>query len=326
MTQALDKVQDERILELLKYSKHNNSVSTQKTNFYSLWDFTKFFAKSKNLDLDENSKKTEIAKTMELFCKLNSLDAKIMVTKYLANLEEKDRSTSTISVRLASLRNHVELCKELLGFPDWDLSFFKPPKVENKKVPGPTEEEFERLLAKFSEMEKSQKSIDRRDALLCYILSFGGLRISEALSIDIESIDFEKGKILISRKGKRLKQEISFGDKIFSKIENFIRENDRIKGPLFLGRTGNRLSRESAWRRVRKIGNEVGIKELHPHKFRHFASTEALVATDFNVYKASKFTSHISEKQLKRYEDERENDQKVIALMIEDKWLKTTEN
>jgi len=326
MTQMLDKVQDSRILELLKYSKHNNSLSTQKTHFYSLWDFAKFFASKKDLEFNSKSKEKEISRVMNNFCNLDSLDAKVMVTKYLENLEEKNRSTSTISVRLAALRNHVELCKELLGFPEWDLSFFKSPKVENKKVPGPTEDEFEKLLEKFQEMEKSPKYIDRRDALLCYILAFTGLRVSEALSIDIENINSKKKKILISRKGKRLKQDFSLGERIFSKVENFIKENDQLTGPLFLNRNKTRLSRESAWRRVKKIGEEIGIKDLHPHKFRHFATTEALEATDFNVHQASKFTSHISKEQLKRYEDERIDDQGRIASKIEDKWFGPSEN
>lgn len=326
MTDIIKKAQDNQVLELLKYSKHNNSQSTQKTTFYSLWDFVKFYAELEDFEVDHSSKDKEISRVMENFTRLNGIQAKLLVTKYLANLEKSGKSTSTISVRLAALRNHVTLCKELLGFPTWDLSFFKPPKVENKKVPGPTEEEFGRLLKKFQEMEKSPKSIDRRDALLCYILAFTGLRVSEALSIDVENINPATRKILISRKGKRLKQDFTLGKVMFSKLESFIMRNHQIEGPLFLNRSGGRLSRESAWRRVKKIGKEIGLKNLHPHKFRHFATTEALEAVDFNVHQAAKFTSHISEEQLKRYEDERANTQEAIASKIEKKWLSQPDN
>lgn len=331
MTTDLDLIKNselsvnEKVEKILRFSKFNKSSSTQKTHFYSLWDFCKFAAVTNKIELSED-RNLEISRIMKKFCDLSAIDAKLLLADYLISLEERKQSSSTVATKLAAIKDHISFQKGITNIPLWDLDFIKAPKVENKKVPGPTEEEFSILLKKFKELEKSPSYIDRRNALLCYILSFCALRVSEALSIEINDIDWKKGIILINRKGKKLKQEFSIGKKILNKLQKFVLENKRFDGPLFINqdkvnKTFTGLTRGSAHRIVKKIGESVGMNELHPHKFRHFSATEAIWAADGNRHEAMKFTSHLSETQMTRYEDERNNVQLNIATKIEEKWL-----
>lgn len=329
MTSLQIKPQEDPLLELIKFTKFNQSISTQKTHFYSLWDFCCFLGDKWEISLDSNKKREEISKLMNEFCKLSSLKAKLLVTNYLNNLLAKGQATSTLATKLSAIKNHISYCREFTDppIPSWDLNGFKPPKVEKRKISGPSEVEFEKILSYLIELEKSNSYIKERNALLCYILAFGALRISEALSINIEDIDFDKRKINISRKGRRLRQDFYLGKLIMEKIYLFVKKYKRFKGPLFINKDHSdksktkRLGRTSAWRIVKQIGKNVGIEDLHPHKFRHFAATEALVVTDFNAHQATKFTSHLSKKQIESYEDERDNVQERIASQIEKRWL-----
>lgn len=320
-----EKTASENVERLLKFSKFNKSKSTIKTHFYSLWDFTKYLAFTRNKELSDN-KNAEISKALTEFCSYSALEAKLIVADYLSFLQEKNQSTSTMATKLAAIKDHVSFQKGITHFPNWDLDFIKAPKVENKKVDGPTEIEFSVLLKRFLELENSKSYIDKRNALLCLIISFCALRISEALSINLEEIDFKNSKILISRKGKKLKQEFYLGEKILEKIKTFVLFSNRKEGPLFINqdkvnKSYTRLTRNSAFRIIRDIGSSIGIENLHPHKFRHFGATEAIEANEGNVHEAMKFTSHISEKQIAKYEDERKNVQLKTAQKIENKWL-----
>jgi len=327
----------DKIERLIKYSKFNKSDSTKKSHFYSLWDFAKFLSKKENLVLDETSKAPEIKRMLDMFIDLEALDAKLIISEYLDDLM-KTKATSTVATRISAIKSYIKTQKSLTidskhpnGIPNWDLEFIKSPKIENKKVAGPSEEEFSQLLLVLQELENSTNYLDRRNALLCYIMAFCGFRVSEALSIDIEEIDFKKSKVLISRKGLRLKKEFYIGEILLDKIQKFINDPVTKQGPLFINqdkinKTFSRLRRESAWRIVKNIGKKANIENLHPHKFRHFAATEALIANSGNVYQAMKFTGHLSKKQVERYEDERQNDQLITSNKIEDKWLKKTEN
>ncbi len=328
-TVDLAKIEEKSLAEnvdrLLKFSKFNKSKSTIKTHFYSLWDFTKYLALTKSKQLSDN-KNAEISAALTEFCSYSALEAKLIVADYLSFLQEKNQSTSTMATKLAAIKDHVAFQKGITHFPNWDLDFIKAPKVENKKVDGPTEIEFSVLLKKFLELENSKIYIEKRNALLCLIISFCALRISEALSINIEEIDWKNSKILISRKGKKLKQEFWLGEKILEKIKTFVLFSNRKEGPLFINqdkvnKSYTRLTRNSAFRIVREIGISVGIENLHPHKFRHFGVTEALEANDANLHETKKFSGHVSDKQAAKYEDERKNVQLKTAKKIEDKWL-----
>jgi len=62
---------------------------------------------------------------------------------------------------------------------------------------------------------------------------------------------------------------------------------ERIDGPIFLGRDGQRLDRHAAWRIVRRLARKAGInKPVGPHTLRHAFITAAQtsgVATDATV-------------------------------------------
>jgi integrase/recombinase XerC len=321
----LDKNASLNVQRLLKFSKFNKSKSTIKTHFYSLWDFTKYLALTRNKTLS-NNKNAEISKALTEFCNYSALEAKLIVADYLSSLQEKKQSTSTMATKLAAIKDHVAFQKGITHFPNWDLDFIKAPKVENKKVDGPTEIEFSVLLKRFLELENSKNYIEKRNALLCLIISFCALRISEALSINIEEIDWKNSKILISRKGKKLKQDFYLGEKILEKIKTFVLFNNRNEGPLFINqdkvnKSYTRLTRNSAFRIIREIGSSVKIDNLHPHKFRHFSITEGLEANKGNVHETKKFSGHVSDKQIARYEDERKKSQLATSKYIENKWL-----
>ena len=110
------------------------------------------------------------------------------------------------------------------------------------------------------------------------LLAINGLRISEALGADIEALGIERGHrtLTVNRKGGKI-ATIPLAPRTARAIDLAIGE--RVEGPIFLGRSGERLDRHTAWRIVRRLARKAGInKAVGPHTLRHAFITAALGA------------------------------------------------
>jgi integrase len=118
-----------------------------------------------------------------------------------------------------------------------------------------------------------------RDHALVSLLAINGLRVSEALGADIESLGIERGHrtLTICRNGGKI-VTIPLAPRTARAIDLAIGE--RIEGPTFVGANGEHLDRHAAWRIVRRLARRAGInKPVGPHTLRHAFITAALDAS-----------------------------------------------
>ena len=112
---------------------------------------------------------------------------------------------------------------------------------------------------------------DLRLYALASLLSFTGVRISEALKIMLGDINFEAKEIMI-RKGKGNKQRIVF---LNSKVIQALRSYLKVRRPegkfLFVSRENPNLSRSVVNREFQKYSDLIT-----PHMLRHFFCSHAL--------------------------------------------------
>ncbi len=97
-----------------------------------------------------------------------------------------------------------------------------------------------------------------RSEALMHLLTLNGLRITEALSRDVEDLDYDQGhRILrLERKGgKRAKAPLT--PAAVRALEAYLA--GRTTGPLFTTTTGRRLDRTSAYRIVRRLAQQADI-------------------------------------------------------------------
>lgn len=339
---------EEDINRLLQNLQGEKAKSTQKTYQYALIDFAKFFATENKLSFDGNN----LSQIMPIFLALSKIKGLTIVSNYMSYLRGeyfhqdqgidsriKPQSTSTIYTKLTVLKTYVRQARAINQLlpgnkQEWNLDDLKARKVEHKKVHGPSKNQFSILLEYFLNLESETKDhtpsyIDLRNSLLFFVLSFTGLRISGALSIDIEDIDVENSVVRVLLKGKGpSKSDLSIADLLRERILKFLKMDGRTSGPLFINKdqikestSGHRLRRESAYRIIKSLCEKAGVKDIHPHKFRHFAATEGLDAAGDNILKAMKFTTHSSQKVFMDYLDNRKNDQKTIADKVAETWL-----
>ena len=131
-------------------------------------------------------------------------------------------------------------------------------------------EDQERLLAALS---KAEGPIAQRDQVLFALLLGTGLRLSSAVSLDVEDVDLDDGQILVRRaKGDRV-ETVFLSRDLRELLETFMGE--RLTGPLFRARDERRISTRHAQRRFAQWLERAGISgRFSPHSLRHSFATE----------------------------------------------------
>jgi integrase/recombinase XerD len=113
---------------------------------------------------------------------------------------------------------------------------------------------------------------------LISLLALNGLRVSEAVGADIESLSVQRGHrtLAIVRKGGK-RALVPLAPRTARAVDLTIGE--RCQGPIFLTASGARLDRHGAGRIVRRVARRAGLaKPVGPHTLRHAFITAAQVS------------------------------------------------
>ena len=113
-----------------------------------------------------------------------------------------------------------------------------------------------------------------RNRALIELIYGSGLRVSEAVSVDIQDLDIHEGLVRVQGKGNK-ERIVPFGPPCGEALSVWIDTLDG-NGAVFRNRSGGRLSSRSAWRIVRDAGIKNGVTGLHPHALRHSCATHLL--------------------------------------------------
>ncbi len=136
---------------------------------------------------------------------------------------------------------------------------------------------------------------------LISLLALNGLRVSEAVSADIQALGLERGHrtLVITRKGGKV-VTIPLAPRTARAIDLAVGE--RCDGPIFLAADGRGLDRHGAARIVRRAARRAGIaKPVGPHTLRHAFITAALDA-GVPLHDVQEAASHADPRTTMRYD------------------------
>jgi integrase/recombinase XerD len=206
-------------------------------------------------------------KEFTILIRQNMLDFKT----YLQNT--KRNNAKTINHKLSSLKKYNEFLLKS-GIQDGIIIFDKDMvKIQREYV----------SLTKVSDLETRQflqailESGSKRNYAISVLLAYSGLRISEALNIQIGDYNLEAGECII-RNGKGNKQRtVILNSKVTAAIKEYLLERNSystasISNYLFLSKRSKKIDRTV----LNKIFNEYSDK-VTPHQLRHFFCTNALI-------------------------------------------------
>ncbi len=119
-----------------------------------------------------------------------------------------------------------------------------------------------------------------RDRAALELLYGAGLRISEAVGIDVDDLDPDERLVRVRGKGDR-ERIVPYGEPAARAVDEWLvrgRATLPVRGPaLLVNRRGTRLSRQSVWTAVRRAADRAGLTvPVTPHTLRHSFATHLL--------------------------------------------------
>jgi integrase/recombinase XerD len=135
----------------------------------------------------------------------------------------------------------------------------------------------------------SESAAGIRDRALLELLYACGLRVSEALGLDMEDVSLEEQSVRVIGKGDR-ERRLPVGDIAVDALHRYLADvrpallaraagktAHKRGGPVFVGNRGERLNRMAAWRTIRSAALAGGVTgHVTPHTLRHSFATHLL--------------------------------------------------
>lgn len=119
-----------------------------------------------------------------------------------------------------------------------------------------------------------------RDHALIELFYSSGIRLAEAIGLDVADIDLASGQARVLGKGNR-QRTVPVGSRAVAALERWLRERGLLaaatESALFVSQRGTRISRSSVAARLDGWAKAHGLPvHLHPHKLRHSFATHML--------------------------------------------------
>lgn len=128
------------------------------------------------------------------------------------------------------------------------------------------------------EIEKMRdKCKNLRDLAIIDLLYSTGIRIGELVRLNIDDIDFEERECIVFGKGDK-ERRVYFDAKTKIHLMSYINSRSDTNPALFVSLDApyDRLQISGVEIRLRRLGRELGINKVHPHKFRRTMATRAI--------------------------------------------------
>jgi site-specific recombinase XerD len=208
--------------------------------------------------------------------------------RFVAGLSEQGQAASTVARKLAAVRAlfRVQMQEGRIAQNPADLvAAPKRPKTLPRVL---KREEVELLLDRIP----AQTPLAERDRALLELAYSSGLRAEELVTLEVGAVDFDGETVRIEGKGGKTRL-VPVGEHALAAVARYlararpalsVEKSDAAatqQQPLFLSKTGRRLSTSDVRRRLRTWtrltqGQAPALAQAHPHTLRHSFATHLL--------------------------------------------------
>ena len=197
---------------------------------------------------------------------------------YVAQLRADGLAATTIARRLAAVRSFFRHQVLLGARTDNPAANVELPKRRRTLPRTLSPAEVERLL----DAGAGTTPLDHRNRALGELLYGAGLRVSEAVSLDRQSVDLENRLVRAFGKGSK-ERVVPIGREAAEAVRRYLSRgrpylDRRHRQELFLNAHGGPLTRAGAFLVLRRLAAKAGLEpeRIHPHLLRHSFATHLL--------------------------------------------------
>jgi len=202
---------------------------------------------------------------------------RLQIRAYMMDLAGKKLSKRTIARKMAALRSFFKFMRRRGAVESNPVVAVRSPRQE-KYLPK---------ILDVGQVEKLMATPQRtapggaRDLALLETLYGGGLRVSEAVGINVADMDLADETVRVRGKGKK-ERLAPIGSMAVRALEEYLTHRRAGEGPLasagpvFVSKSGKRLDVRDARRIVRRHCLAAGLPVISPHALRHSFATHML--------------------------------------------------
>lgn len=212
-----------------------------------------------------------------------------MVQGFSASLFRQGMARSSMARKLSALRSLFRYLMRLHKIDNDPSSGVRNPKQDQRhpamlnvdQVFSLLDEKHADASSQASESSSVDDTFRLRDMALLELLYGSGLRISEALSLDVNDIRPASMHVRVMGKGSK-ERLVPLSDTCAAALTRWLAVRDSVppvhgERAAFLGRRGKRLDRRQAARILEERAKEAGIPQhVSPHDLRHTFATHLL--------------------------------------------------
>jgi len=192
--------------------------------------------------------------------------------RFLAHLRQKNHRPRTLARKLSSLRSFFRFLQREGLIKDNPAVLVTTPKLDKTLPKFLSEQDVVKLL----EIPPGDQEAGLRDRAMMEVLYSTGIRVSELVGLNMDSVDQISNTAKVEGKGKTARV-VPIGDKAVEAIRAYLSARTKTSRALFLNKSGKRLTDRS----VRNIINKYILKtslimHVSPHMFRHSFATHML--------------------------------------------------
>ena len=268
-----DKVNNKQLEELKIILIDELSIKNTKNKEKSNDKLEKLFIDAKRLEGCSNKTILYYISTIEMMLnKINKNIIEIETEDLRTYLSDYQMNNNSSKVTIDNIR------RILSSFFSWledENYIIKSPVRRIKKVKAPsiiketyTDEELEIMRDNVGTV---------RDLALIDVLASTGMRVGELVKLNIEDVNFTERECIVLGKGNK-ERVVYFDARTKIHLKNYLDNRKDNNKALFISLKApyGRLSIGGVELRLRKIGKQLGIKKVHPHKFRRTLATIAI--------------------------------------------------
>src|SRR3989454_8027820 len=204
---------------------------------------------------------------------VETIDGEV-ISRFKKRLMNAGLSPATINGHLSVLRSLLRYLGEVKQLEVWEPEKVRGPKIPMREVSYLSKEE----MGRFVDAIPTKKLMGLRDRALVEVLASTGMRISEALALNRDDIDWQTREAAIVGKGNKPRR-IFFSDESLEWIKRYLAKRYDTNSALFASHWGevHRLKAQGSWRRFHRYGRLAGLsKAVYPHMLRHTMATTLL--------------------------------------------------
>ena len=243
-----------------------------------IYDYLDFLENIKGLSKNTTSSYQRDLNKLSKFLQASDINgfnglSEEICSAWIADLFHHNVSARSIQRHISSAKGFFNYLKKIGLVTDSPFDLISSPKSPSHLPSVLSPEEVSQLLN-----FKPKNAQEKRDLAIIELIYSSGLRVSEAVNVNLNDFEDNKNFLRVLGKGSKTRL-VPVGRYAQNAINDWAVEREKLStndNALFVNLGGNRISTRSVQERIKNIAIMQGLPPVNPHMLRHSFATHLL--------------------------------------------------